>query len=162
MKEHDNYKLADELYQLLKKNNMTVATAESCTGGMLGAALTSVPGMSGCYGYGVVTYANEAKKKMLGVRHETLESYGAVSEQTACEMALGAVKLSGADIAVSVTGVAGPGGGTAEKPVGLVYIGIAKKSGECAAYKNIFSGDRASVREQTVITALKMLIEKFK
>lgn len=156
------YEIASELYHLLKANKMTVSTAESCTGGMISSALTAVPGMSECYGYGVVTYANEAKEKMLGVKAETLESYGAVSEQTACEMALGAVKLSGADVAVSVTGIAGPGGGTDQKPVGLVYIGFADKTGKCVAYKNLFGGDRNSVREQTVITALKVLIENIK
>ena len=159
MADNEKHTLAKKLYDILKVNNMTVATAESCTGGMIGAALTSVSGMSECYGYGVVTYANEAKEKMLGVKHETLETYGAVSEQTALEMAKGALKLSLADVSVAVTGIAGPSGGSKEKPVGLVYIGFAEKSGKCKAYKNIFLGDRESVREQTVIKAFEILIE---
>ena len=158
MVDNKKYELAKKLYEALKSKNMTVSTAESCTGGMIGAILTSVAGMSECYGYGVVTYANEAKEKMVGVKHETLESYGAVSEQTACEMASGVLKLSFSDVSVAVTGIAGPGGGTKEKPVGLVYIGYADKNGECKAYKNIFSGDRESVREQTVVKALEILI----
>ena len=159
MADSEKYILAKKLYEALKSKNMKVSTAESCTGGMIGAALTSVAGMSECYGYGVVTYANEAKEKMLGVKHETLEAYGAVSEQTACEMALGALKMSSSDVSVAVTGIAGPGGGSKEKPVGLVYIGYAYKKGKCMAYKNILSGDRESVREQTVIKALEILIE---
>lgn len=161
-KKDNSFELAHTLYELLKQRNMTVATAESCTGGMIGAALTSVPGVSDCYGFGVVTYADEAKEKLLGVKHETLKTHGAVSEETAREMALGAVKLSGASVAVAVTGVAGPGGATAEKPVGLVYIGFAQKNGESTAYKNIFKGDRDSVREQTVNAALKTVIENIK
>ncbi len=147
---------AQKLYEALKSKNMTVATAESCTGGMIGAALTSVSGVSECYGFGVVTYANEAKEKLLGVSHATLESVGAVSPETAREMAQGALKMSGADIAISVTGIAGPLGGTKEKPVGLVYIGIARKDGEYAVYKNNFSGGREEVRTQTVIKALNL------
>ena len=153
---------AEVLYEVLKSKNMTIATAESCTGGMIGAALTSVSGVSECYGFGVVTYANEAKEKLLGVSHTTLETVGAVSYETACEMARGALNLSGADIAISVTGIAGPGGGTDEKPVGLVYIGIAQKNGEVKAYKNNFSGSRDSVRAQTVVKALKLAIKTVK
>lgn len=150
-------KVLEKLYEVLKRQNKTIATAESCTGGMIGAALTSLPGVSRHYGYGVVTYANEAKEKLLGVSHRTLEEYGAVSEQTAVEMAQGALKISGADIAIAVTGIAGPGGGTEEKPVGLVYIGIATADG-AVSYKNIFSGDRNEVRTKTVIKALKLAI----
>lgn len=153
---------AEVLYEVLKSKNMTIATAESCTGGMIGAALTSVSGVSECYGFGVVTYANEAKEKLLGVSHTTLETVGAVSYETACEMAQGALKLSGADIAISVTGIAGPGGGTEEKPVGLVYIGIAQKNGEVKAYKNNFLGGRDAVRTQTVVKALELAIKTAK
>lgn len=156
------YQLAKELYDILKEKNMTVATAESCTGGMIGAALTATPGMSECYGYGVVSYANEAKEQLLGVKRETLRKYGAVSEQTACEMAKGILELSKADVGISVTGIAGPGGGTKEKPVGLVYIGFTDKNGTCIAYRNIFDGDRDSVREQTVNKALKIIIDNIK
>ncbi|MBP1559455.1 MAG: competence/damage-inducible protein A [Oscillospiraceae bacterium] len=108
----------------LQEKGLTAATAESCTGGLIGKRITEVPGSSEVYGFGVVTYANEAKMKLLGVKEETLKQFGAVSEQTAAEMAAGARALSGADIAISVTGIAGPGGGSTEKPVGLVYIGV--------------------------------------
>ncbi len=150
---------AKRLFEVLEKNHMTVATAESCTGGMMGASLTSLSGVSNCYGFGFVTYANEAKEKLLGVSHKTLETHGAVSPDTACEMAQGALGVSGADIAISVTGIAGPGGGTSQKPVGLVYIGIARKGKDAVAYKNNFSGDRQSVRKQTVIKAFELAIE---
>lgn len=148
-------KTAEKLYEVLKNKNKTIATAESCTGGMIGMALTSVSGISSYYGYGVVTYANEAKEKLLGVSHQTLETFGAVSEETAREMAAGALELSGADIAVAVTGIAGPGGGSKEKPVGLVYIGVAEKDG-VTAYKNLFFGSRDEVRRATVIKALEL------
>ena len=150
---------ARELYSVLKQRGLTISTAESCTGGMIGAALTSVSGMSECYGFGAITYANEAKEKLLNVSHTTLERYGAVSDKTAVEMAKGAIALSNADVAVAVTGIAGPGGGSAEKPVGLVYIGIATKDGFAKAYKNNFDGTREEVRKQTVIRALEIAIE---
>jgi PncC family amidohydrolase len=153
------YLLSEKLYKILKAKGLKVATAESCTGGLIGASLTSVPGMSECYGYGVVTYANSAKEELLGVMGDTLKTKGAVSPDTACQMAEGVLKISNADIAVSVTGIAGPGGGTKDKPVGLVYIGIAKKGEDTKAYKNIFSGDREQVRRSTVSKALELVIE---
>ena len=119
-----------------------------------------MPGVSECYGFGVVTYANEAKEKLLGVSHHTLETVGAVSPETACQMAEGALKLSGSDVAVAVTGIAGPGGGSAEKPVGLVYVGIAVKDKEPKAVKNIFDGDRDEVRASTVKKALELVLEE--
>ena len=155
-------KFAKELYEILKQKNMTVATAESCTGGLIGATLTAIAGMSECYGYGVITYANEAKMQLLGVKEETLKTHGAVSEYTAREMAAGILNLSRADVGVAVTGIAGPGGGPKEKPVGLVYIGYADKNGNCTAYKNIFDGDRDTVRNKTVIKALEIIIENIK
>lgn len=155
----ENKLLAKEVCEVLRKNNLTLATAESCTGGKIGAALTSVSGISNFYGFGFITYANEAKVKLLGVKSETLETFGAVSENTAIEMAEGALRVSGADIAVSVTGIAGPGGGSEEKPVGLVYIGFARRGREPKAYKNNFSGDRESVREQTVNKAFEIIID---
>jgi len=156
------YALAKELYDILKEKGLILATAESCTGGLIGGALTAVPGMSECYGFGVVTYANEAKEKLLGVKHETLETVGAVSPEAARQMAEGALNLSQSDIAVAVTGIAGPGGGTAEKPVGLVYIGIAQKDKETFVVKNIFSGTRDEVRHSTVCKALELLKEAAK
>jgi len=152
--------LAKKVYEKLKEKGKTLATAESCTGGLIGASLTSVPGVSECYGFGVVTYANEAKEKLLGVKHETLETVGAVSPDTARQMAQGALSLSDADIAVAVTGIAGPGGGSPEKPVGLVYIGIAQKNAEAKAVKNIFNGNRDEVRSATVCKALELVLEE--
>ena len=154
--------LAKELYEKLKEHSLTIATAESCTGGLIGATLTAIPGVSECYGFGVVTYANEAKEKLLGVSHHTLETVGAVSPETAKEMAEGALKLSDADIAVAVTGIAGPGGGTSEKPVGLVYVGVAVKGKLPKAVKNIFQGDRDEVRSATVCKALELALEELK
>lgn len=115
---------------LLREKGMTLSCAESCTGGLVSKRITDISGCSDVFVGGCVTYANEAKMKLLGVRAETLESYGAVSEQTAREMAIGVRKATGADVGVSVTGIAGPGGGTPEKPVGTVYVGISTEKGE--------------------------------
>lgn len=153
------YLLAEKLYRLLKEKSLTVSIAESCTGGLIGAALTSVPGMSECYGYGVVTYANSAKEELLKVKETTLAKCGAVSPDTAKQMAEGVMALSGSDIAVSVTGIAGPTGATLDKPVGLVYIGLAVSGKETQVFKNIFSGDRDTVRKSTVLKALEIIIE---
>ena len=139
---------AIEVVKILSEKHLTLSTAESCTGGMIGASLTSVSGASEVYGYGFITYANEAKEKILGVQKKTLEAYGAVSEQTAREMALGAYKVSGSDIAVSVTGIAGPNGGTKEKPVGLVYTAVASKNG-VEVKKLLLNGTRDEVRRKT-------------
>ncbi len=141
------------LCSILRENKMTVATAESCTGGLIAKRLTDTAGSSDVFGYGVVTYANEAKIKLLGVRAETLEAHGAVSPETAEEMAFGARKLSGADIGVAVTGIAGPGGGTPEKPVGLIYIGISSKLG-VRHVRLTLNGDRNRVRILTSANAL--------
>lgn len=138
---------ADVIRTLIDKK-ITIATAESCTGGMLGKEITSVSGASEIYGYGFITYANEAKMNLLGVKKETLENYGAVSEQTATEMAIGARENAQSVIAVSTTGIAGPGGGTAEKPVGLVYISLAYEGGVLVKKLNL-NGDRDSVRRET-------------
>ena len=148
----------EQIISKLIEKNITISTAESCTGGSLGKIITSFAGVSSIYGYGFITYANEAKEKLLGVKHETLEKYGAVSSQTALEMAEGARRVSGSDIAVSVTGIAGPGGGTVEKPVGLVYIAIADKNGTQYRKLNL-SGNRDQVRTQTCNEVFK-LIEK--
>ncbi len=149
----------EEIILKLIENNLTISTAESCTGGSLGKIITSVSGVSSVYGFGFITYANEAKEKILGVKHETLEKYGAVSHQTALEMAIGAKKVSGSDIAVSVTGIAGPGGGTAEKPVGLVYIAIADKDG--AEYRKLsLDGSRDVIRAKTCDCVFALIKEK--
>lgn len=147
-------RLQDAVYGLLKERNLKIATAESCTGGMLGEYLTSVAGISQYYEMGVITYSNDMKEKLLGVKNETLASYGAVSRQTAEEMAAGILEHSGADIGVSVTGIAGPGGGTDEKPVGLVYIGLADKSGYVTHRELRLSGNRERIRRVTVKNAL--------
>ena len=134
----------------LRAWGLTVATAESCTGGLVAKRLTEVPGASEVFGYGVVSYANEAKERLLGVSHETLERCGAVSPETAREMAEGARRLSGADIGVSLTGVAGPDGGTEEKPVGLVYLGVSSawhsEVKELRLSRNYRSGNREFIR----------------
>lgn len=119
--------LEQVVVQEMTARGLTLATAESCTGGLMGKRITDVPGASACYLGGVVSYQNEVKENLLGVRHETLISKGAVSEETACQMAQGVRKALGADIGISTTGVAGPGGGTPEKPVGLIYVGISTK-----------------------------------
>lgn len=120
----DDKELVQVVCDKLLEKNMTIACAESCTGGMFAAAITDVPGISGSFHRGIVTYSNEAKMDELGVRAETLEKHGAVSEETALEMAEGLKAVSGCDVCISVTGIAGPGGGSPEKPVGLVYIGL--------------------------------------
>ena len=149
----------EDIVRKLIAKGVTVAAAESCTGGKIAAAVTDVAGASAICGYGLVTYSNEAKVKMLGVSEKTLLEHGAVSEETAREMAAGQSRVSGADAAVAVTGIAGPGGGTAAKPVGLVYIGLAV-GGEIDVKKNLFSGDRGEIRRQTVETALALIAEK--
>ena len=148
----------EQIISKLIEKNITIATAESCTGGSLGKIITSVPGASSIYGYGFITYANEAKERLLGVLPETLEKYGAVSQQTATQMAQGAKKVSGSDIAVSVTGIAGPGGGTEEKPVGLVYIAIAHNNG--IEFKKLnLKGTRDEIREQTCDEVFNLIKE---
>ena len=161
-------KTAENIVQLLVEKKFTVCTAESCTGGMISAAITSDPGSSEVFGFGFVTYANEAKEKLLCVRAQTLESFGAVSEETACEMADGARKVSGAHAAVSVTGIAGPSGGTEEKPVGTVWIGISTEK-RTFAKRFLFDGNisgisdrRQAVRTQTACAALKLLTDEIK
>jgi nicotinamide-nucleotide amidase len=137
-------------------SNTVLSGAESCTGGLIAAAITSVSGSSSWFDRGFVTYSNDAKMAMLGVAAKTLESFGAVSEQTAAEMARGALAHSNASIAYSVTGVAGPTGGTTAKPVGMVCFGFATKN-ETRTITQHFTGDRAAVREQSVSFVLREL-----
>ncbi|MGL4109931.1 competence/damage-inducible protein A [Clostridium sp. LP20] len=138
---------------LLVKKGLKIATAESCTGGMIASRLVSFPGISEVFLEGAVTYSNEAKIRTLKVKSETLDIFGAVSEETAKEMAIGIAKRTGADISVVTTGIAGPGGGTDNKPVGLVYIGLYYK-GDVRAWRYVFNGDRNNVRTRATITAL--------
>ena len=150
---------ARRAYELLVKNGRRVTTAESCTGGLLGASIVMNPGASNVFDEGYLTYANEAKMKLLGVREETLKTVGAVSEQCAKEMAQGALNASDrSDYALSVTGIAGPTGGSAEKPVGTVWIGLADRD-SVYARRFLFDGDRSAVRCASVKAALTMLIE---
>lgn len=146
-----------KLFDLLDDKQWKIATAESCTGGMIASSLTDMAGSSQFFDCGFVTYSNEAKTRMLDVNSVTLKAFGAVSEQTARLMARGAYTHSNAHIAVSVTGVAGPDGGTDEKPVGLVYIGLSTDD-HAEVHKHIFDGDRQSVRTQTVEMAIDHLI----
>ncbi|MBR5872243.1 MAG: CinA family protein [Oscillospiraceae bacterium] len=145
-----------ELIKTLLEKNATVSTAESCTGGMVAARLTSVSGASGAFKYGAVTYCNEAKHIMLGVSTETLDEHGAISAETAKEMAEGIRKAMNADIGLSVTGNAGPGAAE-NKPVGLVYIGVSSKN-YSTVLKNNFEGNRTSVREQAADSALLLAL----
>jgi nicotinamide-nucleotide amidase len=142
--------------EYLIENKLTIATAESCTGGLLAGRLINYPGISAAFLEGMVTYSNEAKHRRLGVKEETLEKYGAVSRETALEMARGAAEAAGVDIGISTTGIAGPGGGTVEKPIGLVYVGICIR-GKASCMELRLSGDRQNVRTTTVDKALEYL-----
>ena len=164
----------EELGSLLTEQGLTLVTAESCTGGLVAHRITNVPGSSAYYLGGVVVYSNEMKEALLGVRHETLLAHGAVSEETAREMARGARQRLGADLAVSVTGIAGPAGGTPEKPVGLVYIALSARSpkqghppdagatqaapdGECCQ-RYVWQGDRLTNKELSAEAALQLVV----
>ena len=152
--------MAKEAIKSAIKNNFKIATAESCTAGLICATLTEVPGSSAAVDRGFVTYSNEAKNEMLGVDAELIESKGAVSEEVARAMADGALKNSNADLAIAVTGIAGPDGGTADKPVGLVHFALSSNGREKRHDRKIFSAmDRESVRAATVEHALVMVIE---
>ena len=151
--------LEENLVALLKEKGMTLSTAESCTGGKLAGRLLNAAGASEVFNEGYITYANASKEKILGVKHETLEEFGAVSAQTAEEMARGAAKAAEADAALSVTGIAGPGGGTKEKPVGLVYIGCAV-NGRVTTRECHFTGNREKNRDYAVVRALTLLREE--
>ncbi len=151
--------LEEKIVEELIRRGYTITTAESCTGGLLAGRVLNVSGASSVYNEGYITYSNEAKVRLLGVSHETLETYGAVSEQTAREMAFGAAKAANANVGLSTTGIAGPGGGTLEKPVGLVYVGCSI-NGETSVQECRFGGDRQENREMSVEAALKLLIKQ--
>ena len=148
--------VAEKLVALLKAQGLTCATAESCTGGGVGSAITAVPGSSAVFAGGVISYSNEVKRDVLGVAADILQNVGAVSSETAAQMAEGARRLLKTNLAVSLTGMAGPDGGSEEKPVGLVWFGLATKDG-VRTEKCIFRGDRAQVRAQAITHALGML-----
>lgn len=151
--------LEEQLVGKLLANNLTVATVESCTGGLVAGTLVNCGGVSSCFEQGIVTYSNEAKMQYVGVKAETLAQFGAVSEETAREMAEGIRRMAKADIGLSTTGIAGPGGGTKEKPVGLVYIGIATKNGT-DVWRLQLKGSRQAIRLRTVKTLLFNLYKK--
>ena len=156
-------KLAAAVVDDLAAASRAVATAESCTGGWIAKSITDIAGSSAVFGYGVVSYSNGAKESILGVKNETIEKHGAVSEAVVEEMAKGILRLSGSDIAVAVSGVAGPTGGTDEKPVGTVWFAWAVRDGSNALVDTScehFSGDRELVRELTVAHALQGVLER--
>ncbi|MDR1800483.1 MAG: competence/damage-inducible protein A [Lachnospiraceae bacterium] len=157
--EDENVTLEESIIALLKEKKMTLATAESCTGGLLSGRIINASGASDVFAEGFITYSNEAKMNTLQVRQETIEKYGAVSEETAREMAIGAANAAGTDVALSVTGIAGPNGGTEEKPVGLTYIGCCV-AGTVVVKEFHFSGDRRKNRDYAVVKALTLLREE--
>lgn len=154
--------LAEAALDACRARGWRLATAESCTGGLVAAALTSIAGSSDVVERGFVTYANEAKSQLLGVPSATIAAHGAVSAETAAAMAQGAIVHAPVDVAVSITGVAGPGGASAEKPVGLVIFGLARRDGAVHTERHVFSGDRAAVREAALKVALRLLAEAAK
>ena len=150
--------LEDKVVAKLLEKGYTVSTAESCTGGLLAGTILNVSGASGVYNEGYITYSNEAKERLVGVTHQTLEQYGAVRSQTAKEMAEGAAKAAQAEIGLSTTGIAGPSGGTPEKPVGLIYIGC-HVNGETYVKECRFQGNREENRNAAVEAVLELLYE---
>ena len=153
--------LEEKIVKELQAKNYTITTAESCTGGLLAGRILNVSGASAVYNEGHITYSNEVKERLLGVSRDTLQVYGAVSEQTAEEMARGAACVAKADVALSTTGIAGPTGGTKDKPVGLVYVGCCLK-GVVTVKECHFSGTREENRESAVEAALQLLWENLK
>jgi len=153
------HKLAEQVGATLKTHQIMLVTAESCTGGGVAREITAIPGSSHWFDCGFVTYTNLSKQQMLGVRPQTIESYGAVSEETVTEMAVGALLHSQAKISVAISGIAGPGGGSEDKPVGTVWLAWAKEGGQVQSKLRHFQGDRESVREQAVAAALQGLLD---
>lgn len=153
------YDLAVTVGQALQQRGWMMATAESCTGGWIGQVVTMVPGSSAWFDRGFITYTNRAKQDMLGVRADTLASHGAVSEQTVAEMVAGALRYSAAQVAVAVSGVAGPAGGSAAKPVGTVCVAAGLRDGSARCETLHLGGDRDAVRRSTVIAALRRVLE---
>jgi len=152
--------LARSLLDLCRSRKLTIATAESCTGGLVAGALTDIPGSSDVIDRGFVTYSNDAKRAMLGVEASTLTTFGAVSKETATQMAVGALERAGVDLAVSITGIAGPGGAVPGKPVGLVHFAVAARDGRITHRECRFGAiGRSAVRQRSVIEALRMLME---
>ncbi len=154
--------LAEEVLDVCQRHGFMLATAESCTGGLISAALTAIPGSSSVMERGFVTYTNEAKHELLGVPLALFETVGAVSEEVACAMAEGAISHSRAQVSISVTGIAGPGGGTDDKPVGLVHMAAVGRGGETRHECHVFPGDRDVVRAKAVDAALSLVLKVLK
>jgi nicotinamide-nucleotide amidase len=154
--DRETVELATSVLAACRAKGWRIATAESVTGGLVAAALTAISGSSEVVDRGFVAYSNKAKMELLGVPEATLAAVGAVSVETALAMAAGAVSRAGVDLTVSITGIAGPGGATAEKPVGLVYIGVATRNG-ARSERHVFSGDRDGIRRAAMLRALKVL-----
>ena len=156
--ENENFSIAEAVLNKARIKNLKISCSESCTGGLVGAALTEIPGSSDVFNGSAVTYSNEAKKKILGVKEDTLTKFGAVSEECAKEMAQGSLKIYNSDFAVSITGIAGPDGGTALKPVGTVCFAIASKDNVKTLTKK-FSGSRSEIRDRAKNFALAELLK---
>ncbi len=161
MSDEQLQQLSRHIGEQLNKRKATVTAAESCTGGWIAKVFTDISGSSAWFERGFVTYSNEAKQQMVGVQENTLTQYGAVSEQTVREMALGAAKAAAAQYAIAVSGIAGPEGGTPDKPVGTVWFAIVAPEGRILAQCQRFSGDRDAVRRQAVAWALQTLLDEF-
>jgi nicotinamide-nucleotide amidase len=161
MTDSELFQLSEKVGQALKAQGATVTAAESCTGGWIAKTLTDVAGSSAWFERGFVTYSNEAKSQMIGVSAVTLEQHGAVSEPVVVEMAVGALRAARASYAISVSGIAGPDGGSDEKPVGTVWFGVASATGQGVTQRECFAGDRESVRRQATAFALQLLWQQF-
>jgi nicotinamide-nucleotide amidase len=159
MSSDDLREKAEKVLVACRAAGWMLATAESCTGGMVAAALTEIAGSSDVVERGFVTYSNAAKSALLGVPEAVIAAHGAVSAETAEAMARGALAHAPVNVAISVTGIAGPGGATPEKPVGLVHFGLALRDGSCRSERHVFAGDRAAVRRQAAARALELLAE---
>ncbi|KNC11861.1 hypothetical protein AC791_00515 [Klebsiella sp. RIT-PI-d] len=161
MTDRELMQLSEQLGQALNARGATVTTAESCTGGWVAKVITDVAGSSAWFERSFITYSNEAKAQMIGVKSATLEQHGAVSEPVVVEMAIGALRAARADYAISVSGIAGPDGGSDAKPVGTVWFGFASARGEGITRRECFAGDREAVRRQATAYALKTLWQNF-
>lgn len=161
MTDSELMQLSERVGLALKARGATITTAESCTGGWVAKTLTDIAGSSAWFERGFVTYSNEAKSQMIGVSEETLLDHGAVSEPVVVEMAIGALRAARADYAISVSGIAGPDGGSVEKPVGTVWFGVASASGQGVTQRECFAGDREAVRRQATAYALNLLWQQF-
>jgi len=161
MNEHQLHQLSEQVGNKLKDKGLWITCAESCTGGWVAKAITDIAGSSAWFDRGFVTYSNAAKHQLLGVAEVTLHEFGAVSEESVREMAQGALHAAGANLALSISGIAGPDGGTEAKPVGTVWFGFADSEGRIMALKRQFSGDRESVRLQAAVFSLQTALNEF-